>query len=150
MSTKISEIYDSVVSSLNTLYSTKTRIPNPYSLPDNPEQLLKDGYGLKFGGSNLESYELCRRKEVASFSVVLTREFFKLDSDVDSFDDPTKSILEDAESFKSLFYATNNIGEEEIIDINIESTSGLENVQGDKYNFISIEVTFTIKYFEVI
>ena len=148
MSTKISTIHASIISKLSSIYPTKNRIPNAYSIVDNPEQLLKNSYGLKYNGSERQSYEICSRRERASFSLVLTVEFFKLDTGLTSFDDPTTTILEDAETFKFEFSKTNMLNNTDIININTTSTSGLANIQGDKYNFLSIEVNFEIDYFE--
>lgn len=150
MSTKISSIHASIISELATLFPTKTRIPNAYSLPDNPYQFLKNGYGLKYLGSERIDFEICSRREKASFSVVFTVEFFKLDTKQTSFDDPTTTILEDAESFKVEFYKTDMISNSNIINVNVGSTSGLANLEADKYNFLSIEVNFEIDYFEEI
>lgn len=148
--TKISTIHDTIISKLAALFPAMQRIPNAYSLIDNPEQFLKESYGLKYNGSERIGFEFCNRREKASFAAVFSREFFKLDTKQTAFDNPTKLILESAESFKAEFYKTDNLGDSNIIAVDVASTSGLANLTGDKYNFLNIEVQFTVDYHEVI
>ena len=148
--TKISTIHDTINSTLLTIFPTKTRIPNAYSLVDNAEQFLKNGFGLKYNGSSLVAFEICNRRESADFSLVLSSEFYHLETAQTAFDSPTKTILEDAEIFKARFYKTDLLADLNIISLDVTTTSGLANLSGDKYNFLTIEINFKIDYFESI
>ena len=148
--TKISTIHDTIIAKLITVFPAKTRLPNAYSLPDNADQFVKNGYGLKYNGSDRIDFEFCKRRESANFSVVLTNQFFHLETKETAFDDPTKTILEDAETFKAEFYKVQNLGDSNIISVDVTTTSGLANLTGDKYNFLTIEINFKVDYFESI
>ena len=147
---KITSIHASVISSLAVAFPAKTRIPNAYSLIDNPKQFLDDGYGVKFNGSERQSFEICNRREKASFSCIVTKQFFKLDTQSIAFDSPEVDLLESVETFKQLFYANNKLNNSDIIAIDLTSSSGIENVSTDKFNILTVEVNFNIDYFETI
>ena len=148
--TKISTIHDTINARLLTIFPSKTRIPNAYSLIDNAEQFLKNGFGLKYNGSSRVDFEICNRRESADFSLVLSSEFYHLETSQTAFDSPTKTILEDAEIFKARFYKTDLLADLNIISLDVTTTSGLANLSGDKYNFLTIEINFKIDYFESI
>ena len=92
---KVTTIYNKIVEKLSELYPDKQRIPNAYSLTDNNDNLLRDAFGLKVGGADFEEFEFCNFVVNRTFSVVLTREMFRLDSSTGEFDDRSVKMLED-------------------------------------------------------
>lgn len=48
--TKIESAYNSILSVCNDLYASKQRLPNPYSLEENPDVVKKDSWGIRTNG----------------------------------------------------------------------------------------------------
>jgi len=60
MTTKIADIYDSIVTKLETILPNFQRVPNPYALDENTAILLRKAFGLAIGpGTNTERYVGC-------------------------------------------------------------------------------------------
>lgn len=145
---KVSTVYDGILTKLGTIFPTLTRFPNPYDILDNPYQFMTAGYSLRYDGQNRLPYEICNRRESQNFTVILTRELLRIETRSDSFDAPTKAILEDAKTFRDAFYARDMIGLADVIKLDVTSISALESVSGDKYNLLKMECAFVIDYFE--
>jgi len=150
MTTKITSIYDAIIDKLEAILPARTRIPNPYELLDNPYQFLKNGWGLRYDGGERLPFEICNRRDSHSFAIILTQEFLRVESRQDSFDDPTKSLLEDIHLCKEAFFAVDNIGNQDIMKIDVTTNTPLEAASGDKYNLLKIEVAVIIEFFEEI
>lgn len=142
---KVSTVYDQVLTELNTLFSLKTRIPNAYSLVDNNAQFLKDGWGLKIGTSTPAESEFKSFNRSNTFTVVLAREVIRVDSDASVIDDVTKDILEDIYTLEKRFLDYDQLAIEADIEI-IEAgnNSGVDFFFGQDFNFASIEADFSI------
>jgi hypothetical protein len=144
--TNISTVYDTLITSLATLFSTKTRIPNPYSLEDNPHHQLTNGYGLKVNGSTVADSEFCTVSQTTDFGIVFTKQVVKLDSDNDGYDSAIKELLEASNTLQINWLKNNQIGiEANITQVNFINTSGVDFVVAGKNNFVTIEVGFSIQ-----
>lgn len=137
---KITPAYDALLLALSTLMPGKIRIPNPYNLTQNPKQFLTDSYGLKVGPSDPQVFEFNTMTITRRFSVVIAREVFKKDIDVDIADDASKLILEDVYAIQNLLYSYTDAN---ILKIDLNETSEITSVNVDKQDSLSIEVSFT-------
>lgn len=143
MTSNVTIVFNAVIEKLGELFPTKTRIPFPYSLTDNNKNFLSDGYGVLIGSSSYQPHDICTYMTDREISVVFTREVFRTDSDVETIDETVKQLAEDVNSTQALFYAYNELGvDDNIAKIDIVSTSGVEQVQGDKQNFLSMSCSF--------
>ena len=141
---KVSTVYSRIVEVLAELYPQHTRIPNPYSIPDNNNNFLKKGYGLKVGDSSFVPFEFCDWMTGRVFSVVFTREIVRLDSDAEKYDDMTPLFLEDVYKVQERFFNYNELGiEAEIAQVELGSVTGLEAFSNGKNNFYQMEASFT-------
>lgn len=140
----VTVIYDQIISKLGTLFPTRTRIPNPYSLVDNNDRLLKFGYGLKVGSASFSEFEFCSRVSQRTFSVVFTYEMYRTDSDFFQFDDVSKKLLEDVNTIQGLFFNYNELDiEQNILKVDIDSVSEVEMVLGSgNTKYLSMEASF--------
>lgn len=139
----VSTVYDRILTELNTLFPAKTRIPYPYSLVDNQSQFLIDGYGLKIGSGGYEQLEYCSFTANRTISIVVTREAFRLDSNVVAVDDIVKLLLEDIHTIQKNLYeldATNG-NSNEIIKVDIGAVSGVQEITTNT-KFLSMEAEF--------
>jgi hypothetical protein len=143
---KISTVTDTILLKLAELFPTKTRIPNAYSLVDNNKQFLTDGYGLRIGSAEFNEFEFCNFVVNRTFTIVLTREMFRIDSDTEATDAIVKELLESVYSVQSLLYSYNELGiEESILKVDIGSVSGIETFYNEKQNFLSMTCDFQIQ-----
>lgn len=143
MSSKISSVYDAIVSELEALYPNKTRIPYPYSLTDNNARFLIDGYGFTIGPASFEQFEFCNFMTSREVTVVITREIFRTDSDAITVDDVAKALLESVYEVQKLFYSYNELNvPSDIAKVDIGSVSAVEEVISGKQSFLSMSASF--------
>jgi len=145
----LSNIIDALHTEMDTLFAaTKTIIPNPYSIIDNPIVYLKDGYGLQVNDEGIAiSGTLKDDNAIRAFNFILVKEIFRLENDVTIMRTETKTILEDQRSFKDRILDFDQLGITDQIDkINFSTASGIEFIAADKYNFITCNLAFTIEY----
>ena len=142
---KISTIYPAIISSLNTLFPSKTRLHNPYELAENPDIVIKDAWGLKVGNANKETIEFCNLSIDREYTFVLLRHLVSLVSKEDGFDSISVSLLEDQQSFLQLFNSPNELGQEALIDrIEFSSITGVNEMVSGEKKYLFCEVTFRI------
>jgi hypothetical protein len=146
---KITSVYDALLSELAALYPTKTRIPYPYSLSDNNARFMIDGYGLVIGDSLFEQFEFCNFMTARTVSVVLTKEVIRTDSNYDVVDDIVKAMLENVYEVQKLFYSYNELGvPNDIAKVEIGSVSGVEEVTSGNSRFVSMTAIFQFSILE--
>lgn len=150
--TKISTIYDAVRTALASKLTGKTEIPNPYSLSDNPIQFLKNGYGVVIGDGSPASFQVyCLDAEARTFTVILTREVYRLEVDNTNLIAESKNLLEDIRTVKDDFLAHDQIAStDKIQKIDYTGGSGINFVSAGKHNLIYADISFSIEYTETI
>jgi hypothetical protein len=151
---KISTVYDTLLATVGTLLpsgSGYTRIPNPNNLEDNMIQFMRKGYGLVYSGGNQAEGEICNFVIEHTFTVILTREVVKLDSQTDQLDAVNKALLEDAYKLQNDIYNVDEIGiPNDITQVLLGSIGSISDVIIGKKYFKSIEVNFDIQVTETI
>ena len=142
---RISDAYTGIVNKINDLYPNKTRLHNPYQIAENPEITRKDSWGLKVETASREETEYCNLSLVRTFTIVFVRQFVSLAGKEDGFDAVTALVLEDQQTFCNAFFSTDRIGQQSYIDrIEIDSISGINEVEGTEKKYLFGEVTFNI------
>jgi hypothetical protein len=142
---KISSVYDSIVSKVETLFPAKTRLHNPYEFSDNPEIIMKDCWGLKVSQATREEIEYCNLSIARDFSFVLIRQFASVGSKDDAFDSVSKFLLEDQQSFLNTFFSPTELGVANIIDkIEFDTIGGIDFVQTEQKKYLFCEIAFKI------
>lgn len=138
-----SDVYDLILTALTTQFPAKTRIPNPYSLKDNSEKFIQDGYGIKVGAQSFEPFEFNSLSVKRSFIVVLTVECVKLDSDTTPTDDRAKVLMDDVKAIQKILFAMD--GNNTVIDkVDLGSASAVETVDGMP-NILVMEAEFNFQ-----
>ena len=141
----ISTAHDAIVTKALALFSSKTRVHNPYELTDNPELTLKDSWGLKIGSAAYEQNEFCNLTMSRTFTFILIRQFASTGISGSAFDSITKSLLEDQKTFLDNIYSPSELGVESSIDkIDIDSVTGIEFMQADQKKYLFCEVSANI------
>lgn len=143
---KISTVYDTVLSTLSTLFSSKTRIPNPYFIEDNASQFLANGYGLKILPEANADSEFCTFSRIRTFAVTFSREVIQTESETSQLDIAIKALVEDVYILQKYFINPNQLGIESSIEkIDIGGTTGIEFFSGERTNLIVMDVLFLIQ-----
>ena len=142
----VTTIYNTLLTSLASLFSSRTRIANPYSIEDNTVIFLKKGYGLKIGSSSVGEGEFCTYVYDLNVSVTLTNQVVKLESSTDAHDDPVKELLEASNTLQDAWLDGNQIGiESSISKVDFNGTSEVNFVNAGKNNFVTMDVSFIIQ-----
>lgn len=148
---KISNVYDALITETETLFTGKSRLHNPYELIENPEIVRKNAWGLRVETAQNPEQEFCQISIERTFTMVLVRQFVTLASKEDGFDSVTKELLESQQSFLGLIYSPTELMRQNDIDIiRIQNISGIEQLISEEKKFLFCEVTFTITISELI
>ena len=146
---KISTVYDTLLTVLSAIFPEKTRLFYPYSLTDNPEHVLRDGYGLIKTSTEPVPSELCRFNDAHGFDVVLTREVVRAESQLTPVDEKVKALLEDAFELRERVYRYDELGiATDITNVSLGSVSAVEEFLTGKSKFISVVVSFVVNVTE--
>ncbi len=147
----VTDIYNQIVLKLEETFPTMTRIPYPYSLPDNNSNFLKNGFGLIIGTANFTEFEFCNRVSEREISVVFSKEVFRTDSDVVKIDDIVKELLENVNTVQGLFYSYEELGiEDKILKVDIGSVTGMEEILANSSKFLTMTASFSFQIKESI
>lgn len=147
----ITTFYDTLLRASSELFPEKTKIPNPYDLTQNAENFLRDGYGITINGSSPEQGEFKNYEYGVLFSVVFAREVLKTNENTSVIETATKALFEDVHLARKDFYNVDQLGiDDNIQRIDLGASSGVEFILGDRFNFITVEVSFTAYIEEVL
>lgn len=146
MSTTITDVYNNFVTVIETALPSHKRLHNPYSVEENPEMIVRKGWGLQIDdGINSNrcispEYYLQR-----NFSVVITRENVAKDSDPVRRDAAKLELLEDLHLLISASVLDNTLTQV-AARFQYESDTGLQEVyiQDKPYSFIQAQ--FLVEY----
>jgi len=144
---KISTAFDYFVTQLGILYPTKKRIPNPYSLVDNKDNLLSDSYGIRTSGHTFIEDQLCDKfTQEHTFRITFTRELTRLESDVVKVDTIIKNLEEDMFTLESFFYDVDNSGSPDTIEqVQLGSADPIGFIYSGKNNFLFYETSLFVR-----
>lgn len=147
---KISSIYDALVTRMTAIYPTRLRLPNAYKPDENSELVLKSSWGISVDtASNTNRQVNCSLSIERLFHVILTQKAYSSEFNIDGKVSVEKLLLEDQ------FLAIQDIERNPVTDptsngaaLRFLSDSGIQYVFTEKDNFYLIDTTFTIEYFE--
>lgn len=136
-------------------FSTKTEIPNPYSIEDNSVTFLEDSWGILIGDSSrsdvdtpVENYHVTT---VRNIGVILSRVVYDIDGQCGNVTTEVKSLLTDATTVRDNFLNLSKFG---VLkggeQITYDGDSGVEFVIADKSRIISTQISFTFEIIETI
>ena len=142
---KITTVYDELLTILAAIFPEKKRIFNPYSLTDNPQHNLRDSYGLLKTTTDRVDAEFKGFTDSHGFKVVLTKEVVRMESQTDQVDDVHRELIEDAFELRERIYRYDKLGlTSEVVNTEIGSVSGVEQFYNEKAKFVSISIDFNI------
>jgi len=145
---KISTAIDYYVSQMATLFPNKTRVPNPYSLPDNNSLFLRDGYGIKVEGVALDRQDYKHFSEAYDIGLIFCRELLRVDSNYTNFDTAVKNLMEDHFTAREFFYDTDNMNST-IDRIQLGGTGPVSFLLAGNAHYLFIETSISTTIREV-
>ena len=145
-----STLYDAIVTRIETVLPSHTRLPNPYKINENAEPFLRQGWGIALGGANNTNRELaCRMSIARTFDVSIVRKFYSVEGSVDNKETVEKQLVEDQilliKDFCDNTALPNSFG-----IVNYDSDGGIEYVSGERDNYLVLRTSFNVEYFESI
>jgi len=149
---KITTVYNTILTKVAGLFPSKTKIPLPESLPDNDNNLLRDGYGVMVGASTISALDTFKDSNISrEFTIVFTEELIRTNHDADSRDTVLLSILEDMVTLKQDFLNFDQLGIDSSIEkVTFVGSSGVEYANIDDFSIMTMNITFSIDISEII
>lgn len=143
---EISNVYDDIITQLETIFPDKCRIPNVYSLEDNAVQFLRNSWGLRVDEAAPTTRDFTSFSRVRNFTIVLTHEVLRTCSQTSKIDNVVKSLLESVNTLQLSFLSGDQFGSSKNLDIvNVGSFTGFNYFFFDKSNFLTTEIAFAVQ-----
>jgi hypothetical protein len=150
MSTKIADIYDSIVTKLETILPSFQRVPNPYALDENTAILLRKAFGLAIGpGTNTERYVGCIATWERDYTIGLVTQVVNTENDTLGRAMVEKDII-DAHREILLAFETDSTLSGQCIKAVITDDGGINYIQGAESKYLALEITLRVEYQEPI
>lgn len=145
---KISDIYEAAILRLEDLFPEHNRLPNPYKPEENNELFLKQGYGLALlGASSPRPILSCKLSVARDINIVLTRKYFARENDFEGKSSAELQLLEDQFLLIQDFHKDTTLNETATM-MKYVSDAGIQYVSTEKDQFLLLETTFAVEYFE--
>jgi hypothetical protein len=150
MTTKIADIYDSIVTKLETILPNFQRVPNPYALDENTAILLRKAFGLAIGpGTNTERYVGCIATWERDYTIGLVTQVVNTENDTLGRAMVEKDII-DAHREILLAFETDSTLSGQCIKAVITDDGGINYIQGAESKYLALEITLRVEYQEPI
>jgi hypothetical protein len=146
---KITDAFDALQNKIKAVLPAHIQIPNPYKPEENNEQQLTKGWGLRIGGGeNTQRALNCQMSIRRSFILVLTRKVRANEMNIGGKESAHKQIFEDQALVIKALESDPSLGMTSIANAIFTDDNGLEYVFTDKDNFVKLESTVQVEYFE--
>lgn len=148
---QISTLYDALVTKIAALYPNHKRIPNPYTPSENNALILNKGWGIAFqSAQNSEEHLGCYKLSIErGFTVVHTRRYIALESDVTTKAAVEKDLFEDQFLLMQSLETDITLSGQEVT-VKWVSDGGLEFVSSGNDKFLLISSALQMKYIETL
>lgn len=146
---KISTVYDAIVTLIEGSLTGYEKLPNAYDNTDNNELYLTKGYGVAFSAAqNTERFTGCRKASTRrEFSVFLTRLIDVTAHDTTGHATLEKSLMEDLFLLVKAIEVDPDLGGA-AANAKYEADGGIEILEGDRSKYLFIEAAFSAEYID--
>jgi hypothetical protein len=145
----ITDVYNQLKAQIKSVLPNHQLLANPYRTADNPELLLRQGYGIQIGqgGNNrLSVYSLSQKRQ---FSIVITRQAYATQSDQGAKAVTEKQIIEDQLLVLNAIEKDPTLGGL-VLRAEYASDSGVSFVSTDKDNFLELTTAVSVIYVDAV
>jgi hypothetical protein len=148
---KISTAFDDFKNKIIALLASHVQLTNPYAVEENTEGALNQGFGVIFGaGENTRRLVGCKMSVARNFNLVLTRKFYAQELNISGKETTAKDLFEDQKTVILEIEKNPTIGSTAIAKIDYVNDNGIEFVFTEKDNYLKLETTFRVEYFETL
>lgn len=144
----IADVYQRLIEVVAETFTDKVELTNPYILDDNPDIMLKNGFGVAIlPTTNLNRATSCLYSIGRDVEITFTRQIFGTNRDHKERQAIEKELMQDQ---LNLIKAIDNDGQLNDLLANSEffGDNGIEFIFNDRNNFIALTNNFTIEYHE--
>jgi len=146
MSSKITTIFDNLVTFMETVLPNHARLNDPYQIENNPEMLLRKGWGIQVNDGLDTSRFVCPEYTLSrNFTLVVVRESPAKDSDPARRESAKLEILEDLHTLLVEAVSENTLYGI-ALDFKYSSDGGFQNVFVDNKPYTYLASIFTVEY----
>lgn len=149
----VSTAYDNFVTRIDAVLTSGAgwvKLPYAYSVDKNPEIYLKQGYALGIGSGSNTKRVLSNTISISrEFIVTLTRTMDTLDLEVTGRQSAEKTLFEDLKLVIADIEGNSTLNAGQIL-CSYQGDGGIEYVDGETSEFLSLRAIFVIEYFETI
>jgi hypothetical protein len=143
---KITTIYNNLVIFMGTELSTHTRLNDPYFVENNPEMLLRKGWGIRVNDGLDTARFVCPEYTLArTFTLVIVRESPAKDSDPARRETAKLEILEDLHTLLIEAVSENTLYGV-ALDFKYESDGGFQEVFVNEKPYTYLASSFVVEY----
>jgi hypothetical protein len=145
----ISTIYDTIQTTVATLFPLKLELSDPLNIENNDDKTLANGYGIQLGSAVNSNRQLCNTYSVQrDFIVTITMLNAATHKSITIFDASNKTLLEDLHLLIQTLAKENSAIRNVNGIVDWISDGGIEKYNGESREFLIIRATFRLEYFE--
>lgn len=150
--TKITQIYDAIVSKIESTMPAYKRMPNAYFVEDNNDLVMRKGFAVAIREGTQRSADItCGRYIWERFyEVILSNVYHVNENDADARGAAEIALLEDRElvfkAFRQDIQLTNGTATVNTIDSDFQSDGGIEFLQGTKTRHLVLRLDLFTLY----
>ena len=145
---KQSDIYDELVTQLETVLPDHHRLHNPYDLEENDENFLRQGWGIAISSGSNSNRTFCPKISIQrNYNIIITRQYYALQHDAVAKAVTEKQLLEDQllliENLCNNTELSGNTGH-----VIFETDGGIERIFGAKDQYMALQTIYRTEIFE--
>jgi hypothetical protein len=144
----ISTVFDTLKTRIAAVLTAHSELADAYNIEANPSLFLKKGFSVAIGaGANTKRFQSNRCSVRREMVITIARALDATELDPVGKQTTAKNLLEDLKLLISdlELNATLNAGQ---TFVGYESDSGIQTVVADGENFLFLQATFLVEYFE--
>jgi hypothetical protein len=146
--TTIATIYDAIITKVSGQLTTYARIPNPYSLEENPAIIIRKGYGLVIGpGTNTQRYVGCLVSWSREYTIGIICQVVNTENNASGRASSEKDLIDAHDQILRAFESDPSLAGICISAV-VTDDSGIQYLPTDLGNFLAIEITLRVEYQE--
>lgn len=146
--TKIADIYDNIITLVETTVPTFKRIPNPYGLDENAAIILRKAYGLAIGaGNNTGRYIGCYTTWEREFTLGLITQVVNTENDATGRALVEIDLLDAHRALLLAFENDGNLSGQAIL-CEVTDDGGIEYLPGESGKFLALQIGLRVEYQE--
>lgn len=139
--TRITTVTDFVISELATLFPSRTKMRNSFTISNNSLPFLRNSYGMRRGA---EASGRPTNKDIVTvydFIFIISKEVLRTDHDSSAFDTVGKAIDEDILTIRKHFYDNDNLSTTPVDKVDLGGSTPMSEVIVSKNNILFKETT---------